>query len=734
MSRTLAKQSERLKLPLLKEAEHVEQKSTQAQLAGPERRQCLREHLKFQVSLQGGNGDVCGATENISLGGLQVICQNDLQLGAPLALEFSFGETCYLHLSGQVTYCKARESQGLPTYAVGIKFSTIRPLEAQILSSAIEELKRNVVAQEHALVRILVAEDSLAVEAGSLLFKTEQTILDRLDRLASEAHATAHTRYDETSSLIGLPTFKLLVDGEDLDTYKYRYFPYAEKLITDYKTVAQMLKQLKMGHSAGNHQEYIFARYCIGGAETNLRAMEAAHRASEEFRYFPVNKRLKILTDTYELLLIHKEKLIELMMIEGHPLRLAEWEYLGMERGLRKETLEFYKTQITRRIAVEGDEVLYWNRKPDGVICVSPPKNAPSSSSFIAVLALLGGNTLIIKPPLRSPISTLFLWKNIVHEALKMNDAPRGTLNIVIGNSEGIVDEWIASPHVNDILFIGDSKIGLEIGKRAYANGKKPILELSGNDMMFVWKDASIDEAVQSLLDGFLGSMQVCMVPKKAFIHEEIFNEFQAAFVGEVKKLKIGLPSDPEVSLSPVIKIGEFYEFLDDALYLGAELLCGGVRVDHLGIPDEVGRFIRPTVLKIEDSATANPMRCIKEENFFPLMPLVKVTANVDGHPDFRDKVIFEKMLDVASNNKYGLRISAWVTSPFYIQKFMDQMHNCGLLRINCRHVGFSSYLASHGGTGRSGGPYGELNYVWQKTTHLQGVSLRRMEVDKRDD
>jgi len=663
-----------------------------------------------------------------------VICQNDLQLGTPLALEFSFGETCYLHLSGQVTYCKARESQGLSTYAVGIKFSTIRPLEAQILSSAIEELKRNVVAQEHSLVRIVVAEDSLALEAGSLLFKTEQTMVDRLDRLAREPRSAARTKREEPSSLIGLPIFKLLVDGEDLDTYKYRYFPYAEKLITDYKTVAGILRQLKKGENPAGHKEYIFARYCVGGTETNLRAMEAAHRASEEFRYFPVGKRLQILTDIYELLLTHREKLIELMMIEGHPRQLAEWEFLGMERGLRKETLDFYKTQITRQIAVEGDEVLYWNRKPDGVICVSPPKNAPNSSSFIAVLALLGGNTLIIKPPLRSPISTLFLWRNIVHEALKMNDAPRGTLNIVIGNSESIVDEWIASPHVNDILFIGDSKIGLEVGNRAYANGKKPILELSGNDMMFVWKDAAIDEAVQSLLDGFLGSMQVCMVPKKAFIHEEIFNEFQAAFLAGVKKLKIGLPSDPEVSLSPVIKIGEFYEFLDDALYLGAELLCGGVRVDHLGIPDELGRFIRPTVLKIGDSATANPMRCIKEENFFPLMPLVKVIANVDGHPDFRDKVIFEKMLKIASNNKYGLRISAWATSPFYIQKFMDQMHNCGLLRINCRHVGFSSYLASHGGTGRSGGPYGEMNYVWQKTTHLQGVSLRRMEANKRDD
>jgi acyl-CoA reductase-like NAD-dependent aldehyde dehydrogenase len=313
-----------------------------------------------------------------------------------------------------------------------------------------------------------------------------------------------------------------------------------------------------------------------------------------------------------------------------------------------------------------------------------------------------------------------------VNEALKVNGAPPGTLNLVIGNSESIMNEWIASPYVNDVLFIGDSKIGLQIGNRAFMNGKKPILELSGNDMMFVWKDAAIDKAVQSLVDGFLGSMQICMVPKKAFIHEDIYDRFELAFLAEVKKLKIGLPSDPEASLSPVIKIGEFYEFLDDALNLGAELLCGGLRVDHNGTLAEDGRFITPAVLRIDEAEQGNEMRCIKEENFFPLMPLVKVSADKHGTVDSRDNAIFAKMLEIADANEYGLRISAWATSPVYIQRFMDQVHNSGLLRINCPHTGFSSYMATHGGTGKTGGPYGELNYVWQKTTHLQGITIKR--------
>ncbi len=527
---------------------------------------------------------------------------------------------------------------------------------------------------------------------------------------------------------IHLQTFTLLVNGENLDTGDYEYFPYAEKLITDFRTTLHIIKQLKAGQFPENYKDYIFARYCVGTEDTNLNAMKAAYEASKEFRYFSLSKRVRILTDIYDLLLANKESLIESMIIEGHPRKLAEWEFYGMEQAYRKQSLDFYKYHLSRKVGVEGREALYWKRKPDGVVCSSPPRNAPCSSSLIAGFALLGGNTLIVKPPLRSPISTLILWGNVVHEALKMNGAPPGTLNIVLGNSDIIMKEWIISPYVNDILFIGDSKTGLEIGNRAFEYGKKPILELSGNDMLFVWKDAALDQAVQSLLDGFLGSMQVCMVPKKAFIHEDIYESFEKAFLEEVKKLKMGLPSDPEVCLTPVVKVAEFYEFLEDALRKGAGLLCGGMRVNHEMIPDKNGSFITPAVIRISDITKAHEMKCVQEENFFPLMPLVKVSAN-DGRKgkSTKDMAIFKKMVDIANSNSYGMRASVWVNSPFYVQKFMEYIQNSGLLRINSRHVGFSPYLATHGGTGKSGGPFGEMNYIWEKTTHLQGVSLTRM-------
>jgi len=513
--------------------------------------------------------------------------------------------------------------------------------------------------------------------------------------------------------------FTLLVNGQDLDTGAYEYFPYTDQVIKDFKTPYKVISSLKKNISVPSANEYIYAKYCIDEDETNKKAIESAYNASQKFRYFPVSIRRKILGDIHKNLLEKKEELLNLFVVEGHPRKLCEWEFSGMEKAYRPESLDFFKDELWTEVGRGKNETMYLARKPDGVVCVSPPKNAPCSNSLTAGFALLAGNTLIVKPPLRTPLATIFLWKEIVWKAAKANGAPDGTVNIVIGNSKKITDEWIESPFVNDIMYFGTSEKGLEIGKRIYLAGKKPILELSGNDMLFVWKDADLDNAINSLLDAFLGSTQICMVPKAAIIHESIYDRFLKKFSVELRKMKVGLPSDPKTCLTPVMMMKEFNEFLEDAIEKGAKLIQGGEKVNYEGNKDNKGAFIIPAIVSIENGEKALEMKVVKEENFFPLLPLVKVKGS-------NDEDIFKKMMTIANSNEYGLRTSLWVKSSLYTRKFIRYIHNSGLIRINSRHVDFSLFLSTHGGTGRTGGPYGEMNYIWQKTTHLQGISLTR--------
>jgi hypothetical protein len=58
------------------------------------------------------------------------------------------------------------------------------------------------------------------------------------------------------------------------------------------------------------------------------------------------------------------------------------------------------------------------------------------------------------------------------------------------------------------------------------------------------------------------------------------------------------------------------------------------------------------------------------------------------------------------------------------ITRFADEVHNAGLIKVNDSHIGFAPVLATHGGTGLTGGPYGELHYPALRTSHLQGASV----------
>ncbi len=525
-----------------------------------------------------------------------------------------------------------------------------------------------------------------------------------------------------------METFKLLVGGKDVDTGRYEYFPYADRVIADGVETRHILRELRADRQPANVGDYVYARYCIGAEDTNQRAIQAAHEASQKFREFSLSRRRKIMHELHKLLLAHKDELIRLMVIEGHPQALAEWEFLGMEQAYQSETISFYRSQLLQNVGQANGESFYLARKSDGVLCVSPPKNAACSNSLLAAFALLGGNAIVMKPPLHAPLSTIFLWRYVVYEAARTQGAPPGIVNIVLGNSKLITDEWLESPLVDDLLYFGDSDQGLEIGLRTFQAGKKPLLELSGNDMLIVWKDADLEGAVSSLLDGFLGSTQICMLPKKGIIHRDIYDRFEKQFVEAAIILKVGLPSEPTTCLSPVGKIREFRAALNDALEKGATLLCGGEQVNHLGQPDKNGLFITPTVVRIESPEQALTMQCVKEENFFPLIPLIRVSAPTTINTErLKDECIFKQMVELVNGNAYGLRVSVWVRSEPVLYKFAKQIETGGLLRINTRHIGFSPFLSSHGGTGKTGGPYGEMNYVWQKTTHLQGITVRNL-------
>jgi acyl-CoA reductase-like NAD-dependent aldehyde dehydrogenase len=517
--------------------------------------------------------------------------------------------------------------------------------------------------------------------------------------------------------------FPMLINGRDVESTSRCYFPYASAMILDMIETTSMLQSVAGGERPPGSERYVYAEYCTAEQSHHAQALESAWEASQVYRNFPLERRLEFAEIANARMAMRRDALIDLLVTEGHPYRLAVWEVDGMIEGTSPRAMRFHAKDMDRQVAVPGRQVRLV-RKADGVVCMSPPKNAAMSNSGLGLFILMAGNCLVVRAPKEGPLGVLYLYREIVQPALTQIGAPDGTLNVVVASAHEAVSRWLESPLVNDVLFFGSSSVGLEVGRVGYAKGKKMLLELSGNDGFTVWRDADLDRAAATLLECFLGSTQICMVPKYCLVHEDVYDAFLARMVEGARGLKLGLPSDPEVLLSPVMKIDEYFTFLQDALAKGGEVKCGGRRVDVEGRPDDAGIFIEPTVVAVRDEKVATDMLCVMEENFFPLLPVVRVTSSEGVHTEeSRDRVIFAKIKAIMNANKYGLRNSFWATSEEYIARFTEEVTNGGLLKVNDSHVGFVDVLASHGGTGLTGGPFGELAYMSHRTTHLQGIS-----------
>ncbi len=187
----------------------------------------------------------------------------------------------------------------------------------------------------------------------------------------------------------------------------------------------------------------------------------------------------------------------------------------------------------------------------------------------------------------------------------------------------------------------------------------------------------------------------------------------------QVATIKPGFPEEEDVLLSPVRRSERFFRLLRQAMDNGAELVTGGHRTELDGTPSETGVFLQPTVLRVDGLDRARTFDVVREETFFPLIPIIVPERE-------NDDALLEAFLRFVNTNEYGLRNSLWSRSDHVIDTFVRRVVNGGLLKVNDSHIGFLPYLPSHGGTGLTGGAFGEANYPMLKTSHVQGVSIAR--------
>ena len=509
------------------------------------------------------------------------------------------------------------------------------------------------------------------------------------------------------------------IGGEDVPGAGWVYTLSSKSLLQDVFTSMRIKRALEQDpdpDSQAARHPYVVGRCAVVNSAGIDAATEAAARAVPEWAAVPLADRMRLGQMFREQLLLHQDELLDILVAEAHPRKLARWELTSLLQVFSDASSAWYRQQMHTEFQ-HGGRRLIVRRQPDGVVCVNPPLNAPAPCAALAVLALMAGNAVVVRAPRSLALSTMYVLRDLVVPLLDELGAPAGTLNVICGKPREVLDRWLAHPLVDDILYFGGSDEGLRFERECVARGKKPILELAGNDGLMVWRDADLDQAAEAITECFFGSGQICMVPNYVVVHPAVADGLLERVCRQVAGIRPGLPDDEEVLLSPVRRSERFFALMEDAIANGARLVCGGRRVELDGTQSDTGVFLEPTVLRVSGLSKARTLDVVRHETFFPLLPVI-VPEDED------DEALLHAVIEFINANEYGLRNSIWARSQEVIDSCMVKVRNGGMLKINDSHIGFVPYLAGHGGTGLTGGVFGEANYPILKTSHLQGVCI----------
>jgi acyl-CoA reductase-like NAD-dependent aldehyde dehydrogenase len=539
--------------------------------------------------------------------------------------------------------------------------------------------------------------------------------LEREKDVGVTLNLAGQTRAETFAGAVGsVPTYLSYVGGRDIDSGQYLYTVTTRALLEDVFTALNTKRCLENGGSAATRD--VVGRCAVANGETVLAALDAAAAAAPEWAAVPLETRMRLGAGIRDRLHARHAELVDLMVAEGSPRALAQWQVAGLMELFSPETLAWCGSQLHHEFAY-GARRLIVRRVPDGVVCVHPPQNAPAASALFGITALLAGNAVVVRAPRSAPLGVLWALRELVVPVLDELGAPAGVLNAFCARPGPTLAAWLDSPLVNDILYTGDVERGLAFERDCVARGKKPILELAGNDCVVVWRDADLELATEALTECFYGSGQICMVPGQVLAHPAVAGELLERLSVAAAAIRPGYPEDEGVLLSPVLRSERFFGYLRDALDKGATLVHGGRRLEVDGSPSDTGLFLEPTVLRVDGLRTARDIEAVRTETFFPLLPVIVPEPAPEAE-------LLEAFLNHVNSNRYGLRNSLWAKDEAVIEHVTARVVNGGLLKVNDSHIGFLPYLPTHGGTGLTGGAFGEANYPMLRSSHLQGVSL----------
>ncbi|WP_323766920.1 aldehyde dehydrogenase family protein [Marinovum sp.] len=229
--------------------------------------------------------------------------------------------------------------------------------------------------------------------------------------------------------------------------------------------------------------------------------------------------------------------------------------------------------------------------------------------------ALMAGNSIVLKPAPTTPVTALKLAE-ICQKVL-----PAGLVNIITDNND-LGPRMSTHPGISKIGFTGSSETGKKIMASAANSMKRVTLEMGGNDPAIVLPDVDVKDTAQKVFGGaFLNAGQVCLAVKRAYVHQDIYEDFCAELTAIADQAVVGDGLMQGTTIGPVQNQAQFEKvkgYLEDARSSG-RIIAGGTAVG------DKGYFIQPTIVR----DVTDGQKIVDEEQFGPILPVISF-ADID--------------------------------------------------------------------------------------------------------
>jgi acyl-CoA reductase-like NAD-dependent aldehyde dehydrogenase len=352
----------------------------------------------------------------------------------------------------------------------------------------------------------------------------------------------------------------------------------------------------------------------------------------------------------------------------------------------------------------EAETLHYTTFHPYGVVARITAFNHPALFTISGtLLALLAGNTVVVKSSPLTPLSTLVLGE-LFAEAF-----PPGVVNLVSGGASA-GDALVTHPHVKRIAFTGSVGTGLTIQRRAAESGlvKNVSLELGGKNAMIVFPDVDLDTVVEAAMLGMsleISQGQSCQATSRILVHRSIRDEFVARAAERLRGYRLGRAYDASTDMGPLVssvQLERVAEYVARGTREGATLVYGGERPE--GVPRD-GFYITPALF----TDVKPEMGIAREEIFGPVLSVLEWERH-------------DELIDLANGVEFGLTGSVWSQDVDLALRTASQLE-AGYVWVNDtnkHYLGAPFGGMKNSGVGREESVEELLGYLESKVTHVR--------------